>query len=68
MGFTKPSAPAVETKPPVVAEVVEQDAQKDYDQKSSRRKGLLSTILSTQKNRGGAMNAAASHSGNTTLG
>ena len=47
---------------------VETDAQNAYDQKAAHRKGLLSTILSSQKNAGSAMTTTASHSGNSTLG
>lgn len=51
MGFAKmPSSPkTVSTPPPVVAETVESDTQADYEQRASRKKGLLSTILSTRK-------------------
>jgi len=69
MGFMKPSVPSsppVETTPPVVAEVAEADTKADYNQKASRKKGLLSTIL-TAPRRGGAM-AAASNANNATLG
>lgn len=72
MGFLKPSAPSVSStptlsEPPVVAEVAETDTRSDYDQKSVRRKGLLSTILAGRSN-GGAMTSAAQNSNNTTLG
>lgn len=72
MGFLKPSAPSVDStptlsEPPVVAEVAETDTRADYDQKSVRRKGLLSTILAGRSN-GSAMTSAAQNSNNTTLG
>lgn len=69
MGFMKPSvpsAPPVQSPPPVVSDTVESDAKEDYSQKASRKKGLLSTIL-TNKRSAGAM-AAAQGTGNSTLG
>ena len=68
MGFLTPDIPTTDTTPPVVADVVETDTQNAYDQKAAHRKGLLSTILSSQKNAGSAMTTTASHSGNSTLG
>ncbi|MBR5895459.1 MAG: hypothetical protein IKZ13_07950 [Akkermansia sp.] len=71
MGFSKPSpapAPAVQSEPPVVAEVVQQDAQADYDQKAARRKGLLSTVLTSPKHSSAAALASANRMSNTTLG
>ena len=71
MGFMKPKAPStpeIKKEPVIVTEVVDSAAEGDYSQKASNRKGLLSTILSSQKNGGSAMSASASHRGNTTLG
>lgn len=79
MGFLKPSVPSapavvnstpvVKNDPPVVTEVQATDAAADYDQKSARRKGLLSTILTDRSTRGnGALTATATDSGNSTLG
>ncbi len=71
MGFMKPKAPSVpeiKKEPVIVTEVVDTAAESDYSQKATNRKGLLSTILSSQKNGGSAMSASASHRGNTTLG
>lgn len=74
MGFLKPSAPSVSSTPtlsdpPIVTEVSEVDAQADYDQKSSRRKGLLSTILAGRSDGSrGLMSSSAPHSKNSTLG
>lgn len=70
MGFMKPSVPstpAVESLPPVVSDTVESDAKSDYSQKASRKKGLLSTLL-TNKRPAGTMAAAAQGTGNSTLG
>ncbi len=69
MGFAKPSTPAVDNSPAIVSEVIDSDAAADYDQKASRRKGLLSTILTArrQQNTGG-MKPASTPSGNDTLG
>lgn len=57
MGFAKmPSSPkTVSTPPPVVADTVEADTQADYEQRASRKKGLLSTILSSRKTSGGSL-------------
>ncbi|MDO5471213.1 MAG: hypothetical protein Q4F38_07910 [Akkermansia sp.] len=68
MGFMTPDTPAVDTTPPVVADVADDDTRNAHDQKASLRKGLLSTILSNQKNTGGAMSASTGNSGNSTLG
>ncbi len=65
--FKTPSAAApatVKTPPPTVTETLESDTQEDYNQRASRRKGLLSTILSNH-NRSRQDNGSA---GNTTLG
>lgn len=69
MGFAikTPKAPAVKTEPPVVAETQETDAQTDYEQKSARRRGLLSTIL-THNGKQGNFAPAAPAANNTTLG
>ncbi len=73
MGFNKlfktpsvSSPSTVETEPPTVTEVQEVDTRSDYAQRSSRRRGLLSTILSN-RNRVGAL-GGSSVSGNKTLG
>lgn len=72
MGFMKPSAPAsVETPPPVVAETADTDTQNAYDQKASRRRGLLSTILSRRGSAVGNNSAgttAQNAESQTTLG
>ena len=71
MGFLNPkapSAPEIKKEPVIVTEVVDTAAESDYSQKAANRKGLLSTILSSQKNSGSAISASASHQGNTTLG
>lgn len=58
MGFMKPSAPAtIEEPPPVVAETADSDTQNTYDQGASRRRGLLSTILSRRENNAGNTSA-----------
>lgn len=66
MGFKKaPSAPVTlpEKKTiPVVTETTDTDAANDYEQSSSRRKGLLSTILTSRREQ------KAAAEGNTTLG
>ena len=69
MGFAvkTPEAPAVNTEPPVVAETQETDAQTDYEQKSARRRGLLSTIL-TRNGKQGSLSPAAPAADNRTLG
>ena len=73
MGFSslfKPDpvpAATVSTPPPTVADTQEQDAQADYSQKASRRRGLLSTILSNRR-QGSNGSTSAPPSGNTTLG
>ncbi len=69
MGFAvkTPKAPAVNTVPPVVAETQETDAQTDYEQKSARRRGLLSTIL-THNGKQGSLAPAAPTAHNSTLG
>ncbi|MBR3927357.1 MAG: hypothetical protein IKJ58_11410 [Akkermansia sp.] len=69
MGFAKPSTPAVDNSPAIVSEVIDSDAAADYDQKASRRKGLLSTILSARRpQNSGGMKPASTPSGNDTLG
>lgn len=61
-----PSVPqsihTVSTPPPVVADTVDSDSGANYEQKASRKKGLLSTILSKQNQH------TATTGGNTTLG
>lgn len=59
-----PSTP--ETPPQVVTETVQGDTIRNYDQKRSNRRGVLSTILSNH-NRGGAL-TSTTPSGNSTLG
>lgn len=54
MGFKSKSSPApVVSKPtiPVVTDTVENDTERAYAQESSRKKGLLSTLLSSQRKR-----------------
>lgn len=71
MGFMKPSAPAtIEEPPPVVAETADSDTQNAYDQGASRRRGLLSTILSRRENNAGntSANTAQSAGLHSTLG
>lgn len=70
MGFAvkTPKTPAtVTTEPPVVAETHEVDTAAEHDQRASRRKGLLSTILSDHHRRNGLHTAAAA-TDNATLG
>lgn len=69
MGFAvkTPKAPAVKTTPPVVADIQEPDIQADYEQKSARRRGLLSTIL-THQGKQGSLAPATPSADNTTLG
>ncbi len=71
MGFLTPSvptasAPVVEqNEPPVVTQVEDSNASADYEQKSARRRGLLSTILTGRTT---ALGTTAASKGNTTLG
>ncbi len=71
MGFKKmfkASSPATVTvAPPTVTETLESDSQADYAQQASRKRGLLSTILSNRNNRS-VEGASASAAGNKTLG
>lgn len=63
MGFKKaPKMPATTEAIPVVSETTDNDTANGYDQSTSRRKGLLSTILTSRR----AQKQAAE--GNTTLG
>ncbi len=55
----------VETSPPVVTATQDTDTQADYAQRSSHKRGLLSTILS---NRNRASGMSSSSGGNNTLG
>ncbi len=68
MGFAvkTPKAPSVKQELPVVAETQEPDTQADYEQKSARRRGLLSTILTNNKQ--SSLAPAAPAANNTTLG
>lgn len=59
------SAAATYTPPPVVAETVQDDATRAYDQKRSNKRGLLSTILNTRM-KGGSLTPQST--GNSTLG
>ncbi len=67
MGFSKlfkpASVPTTSVEPPTVSDTQEQDARSDYEQKASRRRGLLATILS-DSNRSKTPAAP----GNSTLG
>lgn len=71
MGFKSKSsrvaAPAntVASTIPVVTDVVENDTEAAYEQESSRKKGLLSTLLSSQRKR---EQEQGSFFGNKTLG
>ena len=69
MGFAMktPKAPPVVTAPPVVADTQETDTQADHEQKSARRRGLLSTIL-TRNGKQGSLASATPPAHNTTLG
>lgn len=69
MGFAvkTPKAPAVDTTPPVVSDTQETDVASDYEQKSARRRGLLSTIL-TKKGKNGSLATTAQATDNITLG
>lgn len=50
MGFAKPKAPsAPKTAPPVITANVEQETTAGYDQRQSRKKGILATILTERK-------------------
>lgn len=60
---TKAAEPAAE--PAVVTETVQEDVTRNYEQKRSNKKGLLSTILSNH-NRTNSL--ATQGSGNSTLG
>lgn len=69
MGFVKKiiapatpqSAANVYTPSPVVADTADSDSAAAYEQKSARKKGLLSTLLSKQHQR-------EASTANTTLG
>ena len=73
MGFTVKtpkvspgSSATVPTATPATAtETVQEDVTRDYEQRRSNKRGLLSTILSNH-NRTGAI--SAQNGGNTTLG
>lgn len=60
------AAASVDSTPATVTETVDNYSARAQDQKTARKRGLLSTILSTH-NRGGAL-AASNTTGNTTLG
>lgn len=68
MGFASkliaPKASTVSTPPPVVADTADTDAAAAYEQKASRRRGLLSTILSDRNRE----NTVPQSGENTTLG
>ena len=50
MGFKSKSSPASAANTiPVVTDTVENDTERAYAQESSRKKGLLSTLLSSQR-------------------
>ncbi len=61
-----PTSTVVRTPPPTVTETLEDDTQADYAQRASRRRGLLSTILSNRNRSNASGHDAAG--GNTTLG
>ncbi len=73
-GVEKPTASAaaapvvtvVKSAPSVVAETQEVDLRADYEQRATRRRGLLSTILSNSNREAGQANSSAGS--NTTLG
>ncbi len=60
------SPATVSTPPPTVTETQESDTQADYAQRSSRKKGLLSTILANRNRTAGLSSGNAD--GNKTLG
>lgn len=67
MGFAKPkiSQPeTVQTPPPVVSETLSDDTQQAYAQENSRKRGLLSTILTSRKQ----SDLVPTSDKNTTLG
>ncbi len=66
MGFSSPKSPAVYTPPPTVTETQQPDTQTDYAQRSARKRGLLSTILSN-RNRADAQ-SSSNGGGNKILG
>ncbi len=72
MGFSKISSPSptttdtTSTTPPTVTETQETDTQEDYAQRSARRRGLLSTILSNRNRTAGL--GDGNSGGNKTLG
>ena len=60
------AAAAADSTPAIVTETVDDSTARAQDQKRARKRGLLSTILST-RNRGGAL-TSQNPTGNTTLG
>ncbi len=72
MGFNKilgidtaaASTSTVDTTPPTITQTQESDTRADYAQRSARKRGLLSTIL-TNRNR---TTGSSQSGGNTTLG
>ena len=69
MGFAikTPKTPTINSEPPVVTETQETDMQVDYEQKSARRRGLLSTIL-TDNGKRSALTPTRPEAENKTLG
>ena len=69
MGFAikTPKTPTINSEPPVVTETQETDMQVDYEQKSARRRGLLSTIL-TANGKKNALTPVHPETDNRTLG
>lgn len=66
MGFKSgSSAPSAQTTIPVVTDTVENDTERAYAQESSRKKGMLSTLLSARRKREESQNDTP---GNKTLG
>lgn len=64
MGFKQaPDMPPATTTIPVVSETADTDTADAYEQSNSRRKGLLSTILSSRREQ-----KQTAAEGNTTLG
>ncbi len=66
MGFGTVSSPAPATPPPTVTETQVTDEKADYAQRSSRKRGLLSTLLSSRNQAAGL--GSSNSEGNKTLG
>ncbi len=64
--FKASAPPTVKMEPPTVTETQPSDSQADYSQRSARKRGLLSTIL-TNRNRAMGLEGSGA-GGNKTLG